>query len=134
MPELLRKTLLKNGISEEQIGVIPSEVEAVDAALNMGVFDDLVMVFGDNIARTWKQIIYFNRPSEAMENDEKVASKKASETQHVTSDVTLHDPLASATAVEDAPDVPESMLLDGMRMIRDSKGVRLEDNEDEDGD
>ena len=134
VPELLRKTLLKNGISEGQIEVIPSEVEAVDAALNMGVFDDLVMVFGDNIARTWKQIIYFNRPSEAMENDEKAASKKASETQHVTSDVTLHDPLASATAVEDAPDVPESMLLDGMRMIRDSKGVRLEDNEDEDGD
>ncbi|MDB4559017.1 hypothetical protein N9Z87_02115 [Amylibacter sp.] len=44
------------------------------------------------------------------------------------------DPLAGATSVEDAPEIPESMLLGGLRMIRDSRGVRLEDTEDEDGD
>jgi cyanophycin synthetase len=44
------------------------------------------------------------------------------------------DPLADATPVEDAPDIPENMLLGGMRMIRDARGVRLEDTGDEDGD
>jgi cyanophycin synthetase len=36
--------------------------------------------------------------------------------------------------VDDAPDIPESMLVGGMRMIRDARGVRLENIEDEDGD
>lgn len=133
VPDLLRKALIENGVSESQIEVIPSEVDAVDAALNMGAVDDLVLVFGDNIARTWKQIIYFNRSEDALQDDAKAAFIMAVETQVVSDDAPL-DPLAGATAVEDAPDVPESMLLGGMRMIRDSKGVRLEDNEEEDGD
>jgi cyanophycin synthetase len=36
------------------------------------------------------------------------------------------DPLADAMAVPDAPDLPESLLLGGIRMVRDSRGVRIE--------
>jgi cyanophycin synthetase len=36
--------------------------------------------------------------------------------------------------VDDAPDFPESVLVGGMRMIRDARGVRLENFEDEDSD
>lgn len=128
VPQMLRKTLMENGVSDDQIKVIPSEVEAVDAALNMGAFDDLVLVFGDNIARTWKQIIYFNRPQDEGEEAAKPADPP------ISPEETALDPLASATPVEDAPDIPESMLLSGMRMIRDARGVRLEDDGDEDGD
>ncbi len=46
----------------------------------------------------------------------------------------ISDPLADAVSVEDAPKIPESMLLSGMRMVRDERGVRLEDTEGEDGD
>ena len=49
-------------------------------------------------------------------------------------DTVESDPLASARPVEDAPDVPESVLLGGVRMIRDSRGVRLATEDVEDGD
>jgi cyanophycin synthetase len=132
VPELLKKTLIANGVDESQIQIIPSEVEAVDAALNLGETDDLVLVFGDNIARTWKQIIYFNRPQDNI--DDSAHAKPAAAPQSLTSDEGALDPLADATPVEDAPEIPENMLLGGMRMIRDSRGVRLEDSGDEDGD
>ena len=134
VPEMLRKTLIENGVSEDQIEIIPSEVEAVNAALELGQQDDLVLIFGDNIARTWKQIIYFNRPQEAVDNAAQSDAKaEAAPNAMAPVDSTL-DPLAGATSVEDAPEIPESMLLGGLRMIRDSRGVRLEDTEDEDGD
>ncbi|MDE1132574.1 MAG: cyanophycin synthetase [Ascidiaceihabitans sp.] len=130
VPDLLRKTLIEQGVDASNIEVIPDEFEAVEATLKMGAQDDLVLVFGDNIPRTWKQIIYFNRPHEASEDAPK---PNIVPVQPVLDDAPV-DPLASATAVEDAPDVPENMSLGGMRMIRDSKGVRLEDKEEEDGD
>lgn len=134
VPEMLRKTLIENGVSEDQIEVIPSEVDAVEAALNLGALDDLVLVFGDNIARTWKQIIYFNRPQEAADNAAQSEAKAEIAANTIAPVDNTLDPLAGATSVEDAPEIPESMFLDGMRMIRDSRGVRLEDTEDEDGD
>lgn len=132
VPEMLRKTLIENGVPDDQIQIIPSEIDAVDAALNMGAVDDLLLVFGDNIARTWKQIIYFNRPQDAFESS---AEGEAGPTPAPQSSAEgALDPLAGATPVEDAPEVPENILLGGMRMIRDSRGVRLEDSGDEDGD
>jgi cyanophycin synthetase len=133
VPELLRKTLIENGVTDDQIQIIPSEVEAVSAALEMGETDDLVLVFGDNITRTWKQIIYFNRPEDGHENVPKIDAPATAEQSLNVVDNSL-DPLADATPVEDAPDIPESMLLGGLRMIRDSRGVRLADAGEEDGD
>ena len=40
---------------------IPSEPEAVQRALAMAERDDLVVIFADDIARTWKQVIYFGK-------------------------------------------------------------------------
>ena len=133
VPELLRKTLIENDVPDDQIQIIPSEVEAVSAALEMGETDDLVLVFGDNITRTWKQIIYFNRPEDGHENVPKIDAPATAEQSLNVVDNSL-DPLADATPVEDAPDIPESMLLGGLRMIRDSRGVRLADAGEEDGD
>ncbi len=133
VPDLLRDGLIANGVTEEQIQVIPSEVEAVDAALSMGQPDDLVLLFGDNISRTWKQVIYFNRPHDADNDAVNSAPKAVEETAKTVQDAEL-DPLAGATAVDDAPDIPENMLVGGVRMIRDARGVRLENIEDEDGD
>ncbi|MFB1024709.1 MAG: hypothetical protein QMC33_05085, partial [Octadecabacter sp.] len=74
MPDLLREALIENGVPDDLIQVIPDEVEAVDAALKMGQTDDLVLLFGDNIARTRKQVIYYNRPQGEPEADDKTAS------------------------------------------------------------
>jgi cyanophycin synthetase len=134
VPDLLRAALIENGVADEQIQVIPDEVEAVDAALQMGQTDDLVLLFGDNIARTWKQVIYFNSPQGETEADDKTASMTPVAEPSKTINDAASDPLAGATPVDDAPDFPESVLVGGMRMIRDARGVRLENLEDEDGD
>jgi cyanophycin synthetase len=134
VPDLLREALIENGVPDDLIQVIPDEVEAVDAALKMGQTDDLVLLFGDNIARTWKQVIYFNRPQGETEADDKTASMAPVAEPSKTINDAASDPLAGATPVDDAPDFPESVLVGGMRMIRDARGVRLENFEDEDSD
>lgn len=133
VPEMLRKALMDKGVPAETIQVIPSEEEAVDAALGMAQTDDLLLIFGDNISRTWKQIIYFNRPQDPPDGD--AVSDVRTEAAIVT-DETPSDPLSGATPVEDAPDLPSNLQLGGLRMVSDSRGVRLEDPEDgdEDGD
>lgn len=134
VPDLLRKTLLENGVTDAQINVIPDEATAVDTALGLAAADDLLMVFGDNISRTWKQIIYLNRPEGVVEEGAAETTEPVSVPQTLGAPDSTLDPLADATPVEDAPDIPENMLLGGMRMIRDARGVRLEDTGDEDGD
>lgn len=60
-----QNALLEAGISNDQIEVIPDEQEATNHALEIAEAGDLVMIFGDNIKRTWKQIIYFNSGEES---------------------------------------------------------------------
>jgi cyanophycin synthetase len=134
VPDLLRATLIENGVPAENISVVPNEIDATNVALEMCETDDLLLLFGDNIARTWKQIIYFNRPQETIEEDANDAPQTPTVAQIAIDNAEDLDPLADAVSVEDAPEIPESMLLSGMRMIRDSRGVRLEDVGDEDGD
>ena len=121
VPRILEAALKDNGVDADAISVIPDEVTAVNAALEMGEPGDLLLIFGDNIARTWKQIIYFNRPQDegALPQDD------ADVTPASLIEETPTNPLDDAMAVPDAPDVPESLSLGGMRMVRDSRGVRL---------
>ena len=64
MPNLLRDALLEHGVAADQIAVIPDEQAAVDAALREAQPGDLVLIFGDAITRSWKQVIQF-RPDAA---------------------------------------------------------------------
>jgi cyanophycin synthetase len=59
VPQLLREALLACGVPAESILVIPSEEAATDAALRQAEVGDLLLIFGDAITRTWKQIIQF---------------------------------------------------------------------------
>ena len=58
VPELLYDALVANGVDAERITVIPDEQKSVAAALEMSEADDLLLIFGDNVSRCWKQIIY----------------------------------------------------------------------------
>ena len=51
--------LRESGIADSAITIVPEEVEAVDTALTMAEKGDLVMIFADALARTWKQITKF---------------------------------------------------------------------------
>src|SRR5512141_207310 len=64
VPTLLRDTLIADGVPEEQIELIPDEVEATDAGLRAAQAGDLLLIFGDNVARSWEQIVTF-RPVQA---------------------------------------------------------------------
>lgn len=59
VPRIIAKKLVALGVAETAISIIPDEQQAVDAALRMGQAGDLVLVFADALARSWKQIIHF---------------------------------------------------------------------------
>jgi cyanophycin synthetase len=98
---MLKNKLLEDGISSEQIEVIPNEQEAVAKALEMAESGDLILVLGDNIKRTWKQIIYFNSGAHAED-----ASKKVKTTI-------------------DLPDMSGFSMDADLEIISDERGVRI---------
>jgi len=59
VPNLLREALLAHGVAAEQVGIIPDEQAAVDAALREAQPGDLLLIFADAITRSWKQVIQF---------------------------------------------------------------------------
>ncbi|MBP7286616.1 MAG: cyanophycin synthetase [Nannocystaceae bacterium] len=56
---LLRKGLLACEVDAARIEVIPDEQASIDAALASCKIGDLLVVFGDRISRSWKQITKF---------------------------------------------------------------------------
>jgi cyanophycin synthetase len=109
IPQLIKQGLLQNGVSEDLITIIPSEVEALEHGLSTSEEGDLLMVFGDDSVRCWKQIIYFqdeNRPEPA------------------------------ATTLTDEVEVlgMQDIVGDGDILISDERGVRLAKNVSEDSD
>jgi cyanophycin synthetase len=64
VPAMLRDALVAHGVPPEQIKVLPDEQEATATALAEARANDLLLIFGDAVARTWEQIISF-RPVEA---------------------------------------------------------------------
>lgn len=100
IPQMLRQALMQNGVDDAAITVIPDEVEAVNAGLGMAAPGDLLVIFGDDTTRCWKQIIYFNAPGDQPK------PKGASATRQ---------PVATF----------EDMFDTDQTLIRDERGVRL---------
>ncbi|GJL96804.1 MAG: cyanophycin synthetase [Hyphobacterium sp.] len=109
VPQMLRKKLEELGTRPDAIEIIPEEVEAVDRGLNIAQAGDLLMVFGDNSARSWKQIIYF-------QND----------------DAPVED--AQTVPVTPMPEKTTDIIGEGETLIRDERGVRLARQDSEDAD
>jgi cyanophycin synthetase len=59
VPRILFDALTAAGVSASAIHRFTSEADAVDAALASCKPGDLLLVFGDDYTRCWKQIIYF---------------------------------------------------------------------------
>lgn len=60
---IMREALLGKGVSAEAIEIEHDEQKAVEIGLKSSRAGDLLMVFADQIPRTWKQIIYFKPES-----------------------------------------------------------------------
>ncbi|NOD97676.1 cyanophycin synthetase [Ruegeria sp. HKCCD6228] len=109
VPQMMRQALIDNGIDDASITVIPDEVEAVNAGLQQAVPGDLLVIFGDDTTRCWKQIIYFS--SDGATPDAEAAPK--------------------TTAVDTSF---EDMFENDQNLIRDERGVRLARENSEDAD
>ncbi len=109
VPQMMRQALIDNGVDDAAITIIPDEVEAVTAALERAAPGDLLVIFGDDTTRCWKQIIYFNSDSEA--------------------------PVTEAAPVASPIDTSfEDMFESDQNLIRDARGVRLARDISEDAD
>lgn len=59
VPQMLSATLREAGVDMSQIGIIPEETDAIEAALQMGRQGDLILIFADILTRSWKQVTKF---------------------------------------------------------------------------
>ncbi len=109
VPQMLRKQLITQGVPESQIDIVADETEAVDAALAMAREGDLLLIFGDDITRCWKQIINFNSG---------LVDKNSDTIQPVVSNV--------------IKSMDEEMDMGEYELIKDDRGVRIARQEDND--
>jgi cyanophycin synthetase len=98
---MLKDKLLEDGIRADAIEVVPDEQDATRHALEMARSGDLVLVLGDNIKRTWKQIIYFNSGAHAEDSGTK------------------------APAAIELPETDEFTFDSNVEIISDERGVRI---------
>ncbi|MFK8030360.1 MAG: cyanophycin synthetase [Gammaproteobacteria bacterium] len=101
VPLMLKRTLIDAGVSEDKIEMVQDEVEATQKGLELCNPGDLLLVLGDNVQRTWKQIIYFD-------------SGHSEESSDSMGPTTI-----------DLPDELGFDLDDKMELIQDERGVRL---------
>lgn len=117
VPQILSEALKAEGISEDNIIIIPDEVEAIEHGLQLAEQDDLLMVFGDAITRCWKQITQFNSDGKTIEEP--------------TSDQT---PVQTVVSMLDTSEPDTFVLETGMRIVKDDRGVRVVSDMDEESD
>ena len=107
VPALLRDALLAHGVPAGQVECISDETAAIEAALRWGRPGDVLLIFVDQITRSWKQVIQF-QPDAAPR------------------------PEPSRPAYVEAPPLAEPVLLDSDQVVRDARGVRLAREERDD--
>jgi cyanophycin synthetase len=105
---MLKDALLAEGIHIDAIEVSPDEQEATARALELAQAGDLVLVLGDNVKRSWKQIIYFNAGA------------------HIENGV------AKVPAALELPETEDFQFSDDVEIISDERGVRIARGEDAD--
>ncbi len=105
---MLKNELLAHGVPAGNIEVVPDEQEAATRVLEMAVAGDLVLILGDNVKRTWKQIIYFNSGARA------------------------EGQVSKAPLSIDLPDVGGFSFAENVAIIADERGVRIARGEEAD--
>jgi cyanophycin synthetase len=123
IPALLREGLLAAGVPSEAVDVVPDEREATEHALRLAAPGDLLLVFGDSLTRTWKQIISFRA-------DEPAAAPPAPRAARTPED----EERPGRIVVPAAPPPPEPAAWAAQRaaadleeqLVVDERGVRLQ--------
>ncbi len=120
VPRIIRDTLLKAGIPEDRISLIPDEQEAHDAALAMARPGDLVLLFADALVRSWKQVVYFRSSAD------RVAEEAMRSTgEFLASQAAKAAPAAPQIPSGDGDVTPLATLGDDVVLVRDGRGVHI---------
>jgi cyanophycin synthetase len=109
IPQMIRAQLILEGVDESAIEMIADEQASVAHALDFCDAGDLLVVFGDDITRCWKQIINVKTDDSGLE----IENRKENGSE--------------ATEV-----VEHFELSDGQSLIRDERGVRIAKTEEGD--
>lgn len=113
VPKMMLEQALAAGFPKENTQLIIDEQEAIDAALKLGEPGDLLVIFADQPARSWKQVIYFKNE----------LGSRASATPSAPAAVST--PLPRAASVARPDDASELIVRSGAALISDQRGVRL---------
>ena len=120
VPKMMEAELLEVGFPRDRLEVIADEQAAISTALEMAQRGDLLLIFGDKISRSWKQIIYFKPKL-----DEKAGA------------VVAPTPAPSGPAIAPPPTHAfdprpgDESGFDGATVIEDERGVRLAREQDD---
>ena len=117
VPGMIAKVLRAKGVAETAISIIPDEQDAIDAALKMGKQGDLLLIFADALARSWKQVTKF-RPAGSTAAplvNADMQTKKAGK------------PGSGAASSEDQDDLNRAgdAALEAAGFVRDERGLRF---------
>jgi len=118
IPGMIRDTLIASGLDASSIDVVPDEQEAIDHALHIAQPGDLLVVLGDNITRSWKQIIRFSPHGGDGQATEEPVAESAPE----------------PPAAERLSEGETFRLHEGQTIVKDHRGVRLVATQDEEAD
>jgi len=122
VPRLQAEALRAAGVPPGSISIIPDEQEAVDAALRMGEAGDLILIFADALARSWKQITKFKPEGVSKATADPPA---AAATDRDGQNTGVHHYRSAPTATDPVPD----FKLEGF--IRDERGVHMAPESDD---
>jgi cyanophycin synthetase len=128
VPRIIAAALRAAGVAQEAIAVIPDEQEAIDAALRLGQPGDLLLVFSDELVRSWKQITKFKPAGTTTaatgtggsDSDDGVAAPPPAFAPAISAGLRSGATSAAPAAV---PPEPGSLGIEGL--IRDERGVRI---------
>jgi cyanophycin synthetase len=115
VPQMMKATLIAEGVNESRIQIIESEEAAVQKSLEDSLPGDLVIILGDAITRCWKQIIHFGGSSKS-----DLAPPAA-------------QPSISSQRVFESVET-SFKLEEGQSLVHDDRGVRIVVERDEDSD
>ncbi len=123
---MMEEELLAAGVPADHIRVIPDEAGAVDAALEAAAEGDLVLIFADQIARTWEQITgtEVDEPATggALGGEPAVAAMPSTHEATAASGVGTG---AGPPALEWPADWSLDFDLEERKLVRDERGVRI---------
>ncbi len=124
VPRMLAAALRAHGVSDDRISVIVDEQAAIQAGLAMAAPGDLLLIFADNLARGWKQIVHF-KPDRTVSEIPPAKVARSVPRQSIADIAATDDrpPRATPASRVDDDRPSTSPALDELVLIREARGV-----------